>query len=97
MILRRVFFGFFCFFVKNGLERDRDYFEFGKLASTSRIDTSSSYIAQMETFTIKYQDFFCDIRQDLTVTIANSGVEGKVPVYTEKMQYVFQMLLRIVL
>ena len=69
---------------KTTLERDRDYFEFGKLASTSRIDTSSSYIAQMEPFTIKYQDFFCDIRQDLTVTIANSGVEGKVPVYTVK-------------
>jgi len=69
---------------KTTLERDKDYFEFGKLASTSRIDTSSSYIAQMEPFTIKYQDFFCDIRQDLTVTIANSGVEGKVPVYTVK-------------
>ena len=69
---------------KTTLERDRDYFEFGKLALTSRIDTSSSYIAQMEPFTIKYQDFFCDIRQDLTVTIANSGVEGKVPVYTVK-------------
>ena len=69
---------------KTTLERDKDYFEFGKLASTSRIDTSSSYIAQMEPFTIKYQDFFCDIRKDLTVTIANSGVEGKIPVYTVK-------------
>ena len=69
---------------KTTLERDEDYFEFGKLASTSRIDTSSSYIAQMEPFTIKYQDFFCDIRKDLTVTIANSGVEGKIPVYTVK-------------
>ena len=69
---------------KTTLERGEDYFEFGKLASTSRIDTSSSYVAQMEPFTIKYQDFFCDIRQDLTVTIANSGVEGKVPVYTVK-------------
>ena len=69
---------------KTTLERDEDYFEFGKLASTSRIDTSSSYVAQMEPFTIKYQDFFCDIRKDLTVTIANSGVEGKIPVYTVK-------------
>ena len=69
---------------KTTLERDRDYFEFGKLASTSRINTSSSYIAQMEPFTIKYQDFFCDVRQDLTVTIENSGVEGKIPVYTVK-------------
>ena len=69
---------------KTTLDRNRDYFEFGKLASTSRIDTSASYIAQMEPFTIKYQDFFCDIRQDLTVTIANSGVEGKIPVYTVK-------------
>tara|TARA_R110000772_G_scaffold45768_1_gene104653 strand:+ start:418 stop:2475 length:2058 start_codon:yes stop_codon:yes gene_type:complete len=69
---------------KTTLERDRDYFEFGKLASTSRINTASSYIAQMEPFTIKYQDFFCDVRQDLTVTIENSGVEGKIPVYTVK-------------
>ena len=69
---------------KTTLERGEDYFEFGKLASTSRIDTSSSYVAQMEPFTIKYQDFFCDIRKDLTVTIANSGVEGKIPVYTVK-------------
>ena len=69
---------------KTTLERDRDYFEFGKLASTSRINTSSSYIAQMEPFTIKYQDFFCDVRQDLTVTIEGSGVEGKIPVYTVK-------------
>ena len=69
---------------KTTLERDRDYFEFGKLASTSRINTSSSYIAQMEPFTIKYQDFFCDVRQSLTVTIDGSGVEGKIPVYTVK-------------
>jgi len=69
---------------KTTLERDEDYFEFGKLTPTSRIDTSSSYVAQMEPFTIKYQDFFCDIRKDLTVTIANSGVEGKIPVYTVK-------------
>ena len=69
---------------KTTLERDRDYFEFGKLGTTSRINTSASYIAQMEPFTIKYQDFFCDLRQDLTVTVAGSGVEGKIPVYTVK-------------
>ena len=69
---------------KTTLDKDRDYFEFGKLATTSRINTAASYIAQMEPFTIKYQDLFCDLRQDLTLTVADSGVEGKIPVYTAK-------------
>ena len=52
---------------KTTLDRDRDYFEFGKLATTSRINTSASYIAQMEPFTIKYGDFYCDLLKDVVL------------------------------
>lgn len=52
---------------KIALDKDRDFFEFGKLATTSRINTSSSYIAQMEPFTIKYGDFYCDLLKDVVL------------------------------
>ena len=69
--------------IKTTLKPKHDWLEFGRLTS-STLNTGASYNPKMQPYTIKYEDFFCDVRQDLTVTIAGSGVEGRLPVYTVK-------------
>jgi len=63
-----------------------DWFEFGRLTA-STLNTGSSYKPKMAPYAIKYGELFCDLRKDLTITIKNSGVEGKLPVYTVKDGY----------
>jgi hypothetical protein len=64
------------------LDKDRDYFQFGKLASTSRIDTAGSYISQMAPFAIKYADLKCDLLTGVVVQDpASAATENSIPLY----------------
>ena len=69
--------------IRTTLKPKQDWLEFGRLTS-STLNTGASYNPKMQPYAIKYEDFFCDVRKDLTITIAGSGVEGRLPVYTVK-------------
>ena len=65
------------------LKPAQDWFEFGRYTA-STLNTGASYNPKMHPYAIRWDDFKCEVRKDLTITIAGSGVEGKLPVYTVK-------------
>ena len=72
---------------KKGVELNKstDWLELGTLSESNL--GKASYIPKLAPFAIKYGELFCDLRKDLTITIKNSGVEGRLPVYTVKDGY----------
>mgnify|MGYP003624380441 FL=1 len=72
---------------KKGVELNKstDWLELGTLSESNL--GKASYIPKLAPFAIKYGELFCDLRKDLTITIENSGVEGRLPVYTVKNGY----------
>ena len=72
---------------KKGVELNKstDWLELGTLSESNL--GKASYIPKLAPFAIKYGELFCDLRKDLTITIENSGVEGRLPVYTVKDGY----------
>lgn len=67
---------------KKKLDKMRDHFEFGKLYSTSHLNTGAAYNPKMEPFVVKWGDLVCEATEDLTRTQPGSGNLGFVPVYT---------------
>ena len=69
------------------LDKVKDYFEFGKLYSSSSLNNKSAYTPQMEPFVIKWGDFICQATEDMTRTLPGEGKLGYIPVYTDPSGY----------
>ena len=67
------------------LNKSTDWFELGTLSESNL--GKASYIPKMAPYAVKYGELFCDLRKDLTITTAGSGVLNKIPVYTSKDGY----------
>ena len=65
--------------VKETLDLQYDYFEFGKKVKST---LNPAYGPKMEPFAIKSQDFVCTVTEGLTKTAVGSGATGIIPVYT---------------
>jgi hypothetical protein len=65
------------------LDKNKDWFEFGKLYQTSNLNTGAAYNPKMEPFVIKWGDIVCQVTEDLTRTLPGEGKPGYVPVYTD--------------
>jgi len=65
--------------VKETLDLQYDYFEFGKKVKST---LNPAYGPKMEPFAIKSQDFVCTVTEGLTKTAVGSGATGIFPVYT---------------
>lgn len=65
------------------LDKNKDWFEFGKLYASSSLNNQTSYTPQMEPFIIKWGDFICQATEDMTRTLPEEGKFGYIPVYTD--------------
>ena len=65
------------------LDKAKDWFEFGKLYSTSSLNNKSGYTPRMDPFVIKWGDFICQATEDMTRTLPGQGNLGFIPVYTD--------------
>jgi len=65
------------------LDKNKDWFEFGKLYQTGTLNTGTSYSPKMDPFVIKWGDLVCQATEDLTRTLPGQGNLGFVPVYTD--------------
>jgi len=65
------------------LDKNKDWFEFGKLYQSSSLNNKSGYTPKMDPFVIKWGDLVCQATEDLTRTLPGQGNLGFVPVYTD--------------
>jgi hypothetical protein len=65
------------------LDKNKDWFEFGKLYQSSSLNNKSAYTPKMDPFVIKWGDFICQATEDMTRTLPGEGTLGAIPVYTD--------------
>jgi hypothetical protein len=65
------------------LDKNKDWFEFGKLYQSSVLNTGASYNPKMDPFVIKWGDIVCQVTEDMTRTLPGQGNLGYIPVYTD--------------
>jgi hypothetical protein len=65
------------------LDKNKDWFEFGKLYQTSSLNNKSGYTPKMDPFVIKWGDFICQATEDMTRTLPGQGNLGYIPVYSD--------------